>query len=145
METYDSIRPPNAGLLLSAKTHFKVIKDLNPEIRGHYVAAGNHIVLIPKGGSKDFHDRFRRLVKKFVASRKERVYIVREGDNLSTIAERFDIPLPALLIWNRLDLKRPIHPGDRLIIHPRNMDSVDKSVPGKKTRMHRPAGEKDGS
>lgn len=112
----------------AAGTHFKVIKDLNPEIRGHYVAAGSHTVLIPKSGSPGFQDRYQRFVKKFLAAQKERVYIVKEGDNLSTIAERFDIPLPALLIWNRLDLKRPIHPGDQLIIYPKNSRSVEKGI-----------------
>ena len=43
--------------------------------------------------------------------------IVKEGDNLSTIADRFGIPLAALIIWNRIDIKRPIHPGKRLIIY----------------------------
>ena len=45
-----------------------------------------------------------------------------EGDNLSAIADRFGVPLPALLIWNRLDPTRPIHPGDRLIIAPDQLD-----------------------
>ena len=112
----------------AAKTHFKMIKDLNPEIRGHYLAAGSHTVLIPKGASMGFHDRYQRYVKKFLAAQKEQVYIVREGDNLSAIAEKFDVPLPALLIWNRLDLKRPIHPGDRLIIYPKNSRSVEKDA-----------------
>jgi hypothetical protein len=28
--------------------------------------------------------------------------------------------LAVLIIWNRLDLNKPIHPGDRLIIYPKN-------------------------
>ena len=44
--------------------------------------------------------------------------IVKEGDNLSSIADQFRVPLRALLIWNRPDIRRPIHPGDRLVIHP---------------------------
>jgi membrane-bound lytic murein transglycosylase D len=103
----------------AAKTSFKVIKDLNPEIRGHYLARGRHSILIPKGASTGFQARYQRYVKEFFAAQKERVYIVKKGDNLSSIAERFEIPLQALLIWNRLNLKSPIHPGDRLIIHPK--------------------------
>jgi hypothetical protein len=112
----------------AAKAYFKVIKDLNPEIRGHYLAAGSHTVLIPRGASTGFHSRYQEYMKKFLAAQKEQVYIVREGDNLSTIAERFAIPLPALLIWNRLDLKHPIHPGDRLIIYPKSLKSVQKGI-----------------
>ncbi len=110
----------------AAGTHFKVIKDLNPEIRGHYLAAGSHTVLVPKGSAVGFQERYQGYVKKFQAAQKDRIYVVREGDNLSAIAERFDIPLQALLIWNRLDLKRPIHAGDRLIIYPKNLETPEK-------------------
>ena len=102
----------------AAKTSFKEIKDLNPEIRGHYLARERHDILIPKGASKGFQARYKQYVKEFFAAQKESVYIVKRGDNLSSIAERFEVPLQALLIWNRLDLKSPIHPGDRLIILP---------------------------
>ncbi|MCD4717333.1 MAG: transglycosylase SLT domain-containing protein [Desulfobacterales bacterium] len=101
----------------AGKTHFKVIKDLNPEIRGYYITKGNHNILIPKGASKGFQARYQGYVEKFFVAQKERVYIVKKGDNLSSIAERFGIPLVTLIIWNRIDIKRPIHPGDRLIIY----------------------------
>jgi len=35
----------------AGKTHFKAIKELNPEIRGHYLSKGNHAVLLPPGAS----------------------------------------------------------------------------------------------
>jgi len=101
----------------AAQTHFKVIKSLNPEIRGHYLARGSHTILIPKGSAEDFHRRFQDLLEDWLASEQERIYIVKKGDNLSSIADRFDVPLAALLIWNRLDLEAPIYPGDRLIIY----------------------------
>ena len=100
----------------AAKTRFKVIKDLNPEIRGHYLASGTHEILVPKGTSTGFQKRYRRLVKRFSLGQNERIYVVRKGDNLSSIAEKFDIPLAVLIIWNRIDLKHPIHPGDRIIV-----------------------------
>ena len=102
----------------AANTHFKAIKDLNPEIRGHFLAAGMHSLLIPKGAVDGFYARFKELVRQWVAENQERVYVVKEGDNLTIIAERFEVPLPALLIWNRLDGKKPIHPGDRIVIYP---------------------------
>ena len=110
----------------AAKTHFKVIKDLNPEIRGHYLAAGNHTMLVPKGASEGFENRYRRLEKEFLEVRKGRIYIIKKGDNLSSIAHKFDVPIASLIIWNRIDLSRPIHPGDRLIIYPKNMPSDQK-------------------
>lgn len=121
--TYDRVRvhcaqdTPVRVIARAAETRFKVIKDLNPEIRGYYFAKGDHTILIPQGASEGFQERYRVSVEKYLAAKKERVYIVKKGDNLSSIAERFDIPLAALVIWNRLDITRPIHPGDRLIIY----------------------------
>ncbi|MBW1896318.1 MAG: transglycosylase SLT domain-containing protein, partial [Deltaproteobacteria bacterium] len=80
----------------AAGTHFKVIKDLNPELRGHYVPSGTHTILIPRGASEGFHNRFEDMVKAFVADWRSRVYVVRRGDTLSSIAEQFDMPLSAL-------------------------------------------------
>jgi membrane-bound lytic murein transglycosylase D len=101
----------------ASETCFKVIKDLNPQIRGHYLPEGTHELLIPKGSAAGFKARYSRLMEKFLAGQKESVYIVKEGDNLSSIAEKFGVPLLSLLIWNRLDVHRPIHSGDRLLIH----------------------------
>ena len=67
-----------------------------------------------------FQGRYANLEKKYSATREEKIYIVKEGDNLSVIADRFGVPLAALIIWNRIDLQRPIHPGDRLIINQEN-------------------------
>jgi len=102
----------------AAKTDFKVIKDLNPEIRGYSLAAGRHEILIPKGDGKSFRGRLERQMKNFLAKQKDKVYVVQKGDNLSTIAEKFNIPLPALIIQNRLNPNQPIHPEDTLIIPP---------------------------
>ena len=107
----------------AANTQFKTIKDLNPEIRGHFLAAGMHSLLIPKGAADGFDTRFKELVQQWVAENRERVYVVKKGDNLTTIAERFNVPLPALLIWNRLDGKKAIHPGDRIVIYPNQTGS----------------------
>jgi membrane-bound lytic murein transglycosylase D len=117
----------------AAKTHFKEIKDLNPEIRGHYLAAGSHNILIPKGASEGFKERFRPLEKSFLEAQKGRTYIIKNGDNLSSIAERFDVPIASLIIWNSIDLSRPIHPGDRLIIYPKNIKSDKTQLPGAST------------
>jgi hypothetical protein len=101
----------------AAKTHFKVIKDLNPEIRGHYLPKGNHKILIPGWVSEDFQVRYKNLLKRWSAGQRARTYVVRAGDSLTSIADRFGVPLASLLIWNRINPKAVIHPGDRLIIY----------------------------
>ena len=102
----------------AAQTDFKRIKDLNPELRGHYLAAGTYTLALPENTPPGFLERFKLGHQQWKQQRQERIYIVRPGDNLSTIAEQFRVPLAALLIWNRIDLNSPLHPGDRLIINP---------------------------
>jgi membrane-bound lytic murein transglycosylase D len=119
----------------AAKTNFKVIKDLNPEIRGHYLAKGNHLILTPKEGYEDFQVRYQELLRNWASDHSEQTYLVKQGDNLTAIAERFDVPLPSLIIWNRLNPRSPIHPGDRLIIYPKKevapeFDSNDNGSAG---------------
>jgi hypothetical protein len=100
----------------AAKTHFKVIKDMNPEIRGHYLAAGSRSLLIPEGASEGFHARFKKLNKAYLAEKRGQIYVIKRGDSLSTIAENLNIPLSSLIICNDLDPRRPIHPGRELFI-----------------------------
>ncbi len=100
----------------AAETHFKAIKDLNPELRGHHVSAGSHSLLIPDGSAEGFHERYVQIRDMWLNGKKQHTYVVKRGDNLSTIAKRFDVPLPSLFIWNRLPPNGVIHPGDRLII-----------------------------
>ncbi len=104
----------------AAGTDFKTIKELNPEIRGYYLAPGPHRLLIPKGQARDFNRQYPELLAQWLVRHNSMVYIVKKGDNLTTISERFNVPLPSLFIWNRLKLKQHIHPGDRLIIYPNN-------------------------
>ena len=102
----------------SARTYYKVIKDLNPEIRGYYLPAGQHVLLIPRGAAAGFQARFEGLFNQWLSDRKANVYVVKKGESLSVIAERFNVPLQAILAWNRIPLKRKLNPGDRLIIFP---------------------------
>ena len=103
----------------AAGTYFKRIKDLNPQLRGHYIQAGHHRFRLPPGNAKGFEGRFSQLVNAYRAERSQRIYVVQNGDSLSTIADKFGVPLAALLIWNHIDLTETIHPGDRLVIYPR--------------------------
>ena len=108
----------------ASETYFKTIKDLNPHLRGHYVQAGHLRVNLPPGSAKGFRARLEKLVTRHSSTLQRRIYVVQSGDSLSTIADKFDVPLAAILIWNRLDMNRPIHPGDRLILYPRRLGDV---------------------
>jgi len=103
----------------AAGTYYKRIKDLNPQIRGRHLPKGSHVILVPEGAGGAFAANLKALVKKGGGRRLERVYVVRRGDSLSQIADRFKVPLSSLLAWNGLSASKPIHPGDRLVIHPK--------------------------
>ncbi len=47
----------------AASTDFKTIKELNPELRGHYLAPGSHRILIPKGRRATFNGQYPELLK----------------------------------------------------------------------------------
>jgi peptidoglycan lytic transglycosylase D len=106
----------------AARTYFKLIKDLNPDMRGYYLQPGHHQINLPQGSADGFMARFKEMLAKHSDESKARIYIVHEGDSLSEIAERFEVPLAALLIWNRIGLNHAIHPGDRLVIYPGKME-----------------------
>ena len=110
-------RTPIRLVAQAAGTYFKLIKDLNPDIRGHYLPAGSHAILLPKGSGDGFKERFDKAVAGWQKNPDKHVYTVKAGDNLSSIAERFQVPLRALLVWNDLKTSHHIHPGDRLIIY----------------------------
>jgi membrane-bound lytic murein transglycosylase D len=107
----------------AAKTHFKEIKDLNPQIRGHHIDPGIHEILVPKGASMGFQGRYEKLAREYIETHDKQIYVVRRGDNLSMIAQKFHVSLANLILWNRLDPRRSIRPGDRLIVYTKNTES----------------------
>jgi len=112
----------------AAKTSFKEIKDLNPEIRGYFLPKGNHTILIPKGASVGFVDRYEKLINNFLCDQGKHVYIVKKGDSLYSIARMFDIPVLSIYIWNKLDNKDKVRPGDRLIIYPKKAEPDENDM-----------------
>ncbi len=107
---------PMLAVAQAADTYVKVIKDLNPEIRGFRLMPGKHSLLVPRESARLFHERLARLMDQMAAAREEIVYIVKEGDTLSEIAERHKVSVSDVRGWNRLDPKKPIQPGMRLVI-----------------------------
>jgi membrane-bound lytic murein transglycosylase D len=109
----------------AAKTYFKVIKDLNPEIRGSWLPEGTHILVIPRGAATEFQKRYSFLVEEWLAAKDKLIYVVQEGDTLTGIAARFKVPVGALLEWNRLQSKATIRPGDKVIVKRGGTESGD--------------------
>ena len=110
-------RMPLSLIAKAAGTYFKKIKDLNPELTGGHLPKGSYIVAVPEGSGESFHTRFAALSESWQRENRMHIYIVQKGDNLSSIAERFDVALPALMAWNDLKPGNYIHPGEKLVIY----------------------------
>ena len=119
---------PILAVAQAANTDVKMIKDLNPEIRGFRLAPGPHQLLIPKSSAAGFHDRLFQLMAQANERQQEIVYIVKEGDTLSEIAVRHGVSVSDVRTWNRLDPKKQIQPGMRLVLQVR-AEAINSSSP----------------
>jgi membrane-bound lytic murein transglycosylase D len=115
-----SVQTPLQLVTKAASSYYKQIKDLNPEILGDYLSKGEHTIAIPKGCSTDFGPRFDELAKEWEEANRIRSYVVKPGDNLSSIADRFNVPLRSLLHWNDVNPRSYILPGRELLIYQYN-------------------------
>ena len=109
----------------AARTYFKVIKDMNPHFKSYYLPAGKYKLMLPRGAALGFAERFENCMSQWLAEKKERIYIVKKNDNLSTIAARFNVPVKAILIWNGITNGKKIAPGDKLFIFSSNFQQAN--------------------
>ncbi|WP_022668788.1 lytic transglycosylase domain-containing protein [Desulfospira joergensenii] len=98
----------------AADVSFKIIKDMNPEIRGYSLGPGKSVVLVPQGREKGFKEKFTDLHKSWKAGQHLRFHVVKPGESLTGIAKQYNVSIASLLRLNNLTLKKVIHPGDRL-------------------------------
>jgi hypothetical protein len=119
---------PVLAIAQAANTDVKMIKDLNPEIRGFRLAPGQHHLLIPKSANDGFHDRLSQLMAQTEAQEREISYLVKEGDTLSGIAVQHGVTVSDVRSWNRLDPKKQIQPGMRLVLRVR-AETADLASP----------------
>jgi membrane-bound lytic murein transglycosylase D len=100
----------------AATTYFKVIKDLNPHIKNYYLSAGKHNLLLPRGTASGFSEKYENILKTWNDEKEKSVYIFKNGDNLSTIAKRFNVSVKAIMIWNGISKAKNVSVGDQLFI-----------------------------
>jgi membrane-bound lytic murein transglycosylase D len=110
----------------AANTYFKIIKDLNPQIKYYHLPAGTRQINIPKGQATGFYERYDKLLSEWIALKNASVYTVKTGDTISGIASRFNVPYKALTIWNGIG-GRKISSGDKLYIFSDTIKSSGKS------------------
>jgi hypothetical protein len=104
----------------AANTYFKTIRELNPQIRNYYLPAGSFILHVPKGASVGFAERYENILSKWLKEKDNQIYTVQSGDNLSSIAERLNVSVKALMIWNGLTSASKLTVGQRIFVFPVN-------------------------
>jgi len=67
----------------AANTHFKTIKDFNPEMRGKSMSAGTYSFLIPKGSAEGFDTRYKTLLSQWLATVAPKKKDVQSADMLA--------------------------------------------------------------
>lgn len=108
---------PLLAVAKAADITFKTLKDLNPHIRGYFLAPGTYTLAVPAGAETVFLERYDAVLQQWRQRHPEIVYTVRPGDHLTAIAEAHGVSLNHIILWNRLNPRRPIHPGDTLILY----------------------------
>jgi hypothetical protein len=98
----------------AANTYYRKIRELNPEFKGYYLPQGEYTIRVPKGSGEKFPEQFEAKLKEYHCEEKA-VYIVKEGENLSQIAESLNVSLSSLKEWNKIDDPNLIKPGQELI------------------------------
>jgi hypothetical protein len=100
----------------AAKTTYRMIKELNPELRGYYLPAGQHRLFIPRDGAAGFADRLDALLVRGDQGMKA-TYIVRKGDTLTAIAAKLGMSVDKLMQWNGITSSDLVAVGQRLVYY----------------------------
>ncbi len=114
------LEQPVSVLLIAraARTSYKMVRDLNPEIRGYFLPSGFHVLTLPPDGAAGFLERL-----KTMPIQAENVHVVQKGETLSGIARKYGIPVKALAILNHFDMNKTLVPGERIRLSPAAVQS----------------------
>ncbi|MCB2225503.1 MAG: transglycosylase SLT domain-containing protein [Desulfarculaceae bacterium] len=101
------------SLAKAAHTSFRQLRELNPELKRRYLPRGKVTVQVPPGQAAGLTTRLAKAGP--APSETADHYVVKRGDNLSSIARRHGVSLGQLRQANDLD-DSTIQPGQRLKI-----------------------------
>lgn len=99
------------------EVHIDVVRNLNPELRKPftpYRPREGYLLNVPPGRAAPFLAAYERLPRSERRGRHE--YVVRRGDNLSTIARAFGLTSSLVAEMNGLGTGNLIRPGQRLVL-----------------------------
>lgn len=110
-----------------AETDFEALLELNPELIRGYTPPHKYILRIPKGKKEIFLENYSSLPED--EKRNFIVHIVRRGETLSKIAQRYGVPLKILYSFNPKIKPRALRIGQAILIPDiSNRHSYSKAV-----------------
>lgn len=111
---------PIADVARSLGTYYKIIKELNPQIKGYYFPAGRYTVLVPAGLGGKLAAALKKHGKKGsrrAARADDGRYVVQPGDTLTHISQRTGVSVATLKDLNGLT-SSVIRVGQKLRLRP---------------------------
>ncbi len=90
----------------------RAFRFLNPWMISNTLPAGTYDFSVPIGVGSGYA----ACVTKKTAGRQETIHVVRRGESLTLIAERYGVTIGEIERWNNISRWKPIHPGQRLVI-----------------------------
>ena len=90
----------------------RTIRTLNPWMRRNVLPGGRYRIAVPTDQADGFADR----VAQRLSERRKVVHRVKRGENLSTIASRYNVTVEAIEKWNHISRRQSIHFGQKLTI-----------------------------
>ena len=109
-------------LARAAHTTVRRLRELNPELRTYYLPRGTHTLRVPQGQAAGLAQRLasirpavRPRVRRTIPVVGKRIWVVRPGESLSSIARKNGVKLADLRRVNGIRGDR-LHPGQRLVI-----------------------------
>jgi hypothetical protein len=96
----------------AASAGARTIRGLNPWMRRNVLPGGRYRIAVPTDQAEGYADR----LAERLADRRKVVHAVKRGENLSTIASKYNVTVEAIEKWNHISRKAPIHFGQKITI-----------------------------
>jgi len=114
MEVEISSKAPLTVAILAdcANVGARTVRSLNPWMRRNFLPPGEYVISVPTEAAEGYRER----IAGRLDQRKKIVHRVKRGENLSTIASKYDVTVEAIERWNGISRRQPIHFGQKIII-----------------------------
>jgi membrane-bound lytic murein transglycosylase D len=125
-----------SGIAHRYRVSQRLLTEANPRLRGRVIRPGMRVI-VPTGGalSTSVARRVADPVEP-AGSRSTGLHVVRRGETLADLADRYGVTEQQLRSWNGLGRGGRIRAGQRLRVAPRGGSTTSSSASGERSRIH---------